>query len=114
MSNESKIKIKILASATFVSTILFFTGFQLLSGNFHGNGEAPHSQIENVNSVIQVQMETERTPENPIIPDGQKIDTTPDSNNPISEEEIGIDKNSKFRSSTWFSDYSAMIKNIKN
>jgi hypothetical protein len=27
--------------ATFISTILFLTGFQLLSGNFHGNGEPP-------------------------------------------------------------------------
>ncbi len=115
LSNESKFKIKILASATFISTILFLTGFQLLSGNFHGNGEPPQLQSEKINPVTQTQNEAERTPENPIIPEEQKLEPSPESvESPIAEEAIGIDKNSKFRASTWFSDYSAMVKNIKN
>ncbi len=115
LSKESKYKIKIVASATFISTILFFTGFQLLSGNFHGNGVPPQVPNEKASPVVQTQIETERTPETPILPEEQKIETNPEAiESPVAEEAIGIDKNSKFRASTWFSDYSAMIKNIKN
>ncbi len=120
LSTESKIKIKIVAGASFLSGILFLTGFQLISGNFHGNIE-PSPHVEKPESTT----EPERTPEKkvsideatPPQPEEAKSSSStedPSASSPVTEIQKSIlDKNSKFKASTWFSDYGAMIKNIK-
>jgi hypothetical protein len=60
LSKESKYKIKIVAGASIVSGILFLTGFQLISGNFHGDIEPANKSLPMENSTSK---EPERTPE---------------------------------------------------
>lgn len=121
LSKESKYKIKIVAGASIVSGILFLTGFQLISGNFHGDIEPANKLLPLENSTSK---EPERTPEQKVsneesvpqtIESNQSGEQNPQPSNLPSEEPIKsiLDKNSKFKASTWFSDYSAMIKNIK-
>lgn len=117
MSQESKIKYKIILGAGILSVIVFFTGFQLLSGNFHGNQENPQdipkSPVEKAESQSPVGIQPERTPENQI-PAGEStnLDPVPQNNEPDTTNQVPQTGN-RFRASTWFSDYGAMVKNIQ-
>lgn len=111
MFQDNKFKYKIIFAAGVVSLVIFFTGFQLLSGNFHGSTEEPPAINQTPPVETTPAPTVERTPEKEI-PEPVTNSETPES--PVKNEEITVPQGgNRFRASTWFSDYGAMVKNIQ-
>jgi len=114
LSKESKYKLKIIAGAGIISLLLFFTGFQLISGHFHGDSESAEKAQNN--SPLEDSPQPEKVPEkigNPTEPNLNEVPLENKETISNQEETPVIQKDNKFRASTWFSDYPAMVKNIQ-
>jgi hypothetical protein len=80
----------------------FWIGFQFLSGNWNYNDQAGlYASIrDNLNKSDKIEIED------------KKVDIKAEPKEEPQEVKVETEEN-KFRASTWFSDYSAMIKNIQ-